>query len=63
MENEANSRDRPVRENYHQLMRHEDSSTARELPEKPVCTKGQERAENGRTPPVAATLRMALLIR
>lgn len=60
MNQETKSRDRPTRENYRQLMRHEDLSNAREPPEKAVCTKGQERAENGRTPPVAATLRMAL---
>lgn len=37
MEKETNSRDRPARENYRQLMRHEDSGSAREPPEKPVC--------------------------
>ena len=42
MEKEANSRDRPARENYRQLMRHEPSGSAREPPEKPVCTEYPE---------------------
>ena len=42
MEKEANSRDRPARENYCQLMRHEPAGSAREPPEKPVCTEYPE---------------------
>ena len=42
MEKEANSRDRPARENYRQLMRHEPAGSAREPPEKPVCTEYPE---------------------
>ena len=42
MEKEANSRDRPARENYRQLMRHEPAGSAREPPEKPVCTEKPE---------------------
>ncbi len=36
MDQETRSRDRPARENYRQLMRHEDLSNAREPPEEPV---------------------------
>lgn len=42
MEKEMNSTDRPVKENYRQLMRHEDSGSAREPPEKPVCSEKPE---------------------
>jgi len=42
MEKEANSRDRPARENYRQLMRHEDAGSAREPLEKPVCIEYPE---------------------
>ena len=42
MNQETRSRDRPARENYRQLMRHEDSGSTREPPEKPVCTEYPE---------------------
>ena len=42
MKQEARSRDRPARENYAKLMRHEDVGSAREPPEKPVCTEKPE---------------------
>ena len=42
MNQEANSRDRPARENYRQLMRHEPAGSAQEPPEKPLCTEKPE---------------------
>ena len=42
MKQEARSRDRPARENYAKLMRHEVVGSAREPPEKPVCTEKPE---------------------
>ena len=42
MKQEAISRDRPARENYAKLMRPEDVGSAREPPEKPVCTEKPE---------------------
>ena len=42
MKQEARSGDRPARENYAKLMRHEDGGSAWEAPEKPVCTEKPE---------------------
>lgn len=42
MQREAKSRDRPARGNYAMLMRHGDVGSAREPPEKPVCTEKPE---------------------
>ena len=42
MPNKIKSRDRPEKEDYKQLMRREDAGSAREPPERPVCTEKPE---------------------
>ena len=53
MEKEANSGDRPARENYRQLMRHEDSGSAREHLRKNRFAPSTRNAKAAPTPPTA----------